>query len=469
MRLYGGVRLLDGAGPSIRNIQKIDAGAMPMISEMAQTGLMIDPDHFAKMDIELTNDMERITEEIKVLTGHYINVSSGDQVADLLFKKLKLHQARPKFTTSGDRESVEDEVLTAIQHDHPVVPKVLEYKEFDKLRGTYVRPIPKLALRASGDSAGSLPRLYPNFSTTRVPSGRLACKQPNLLAMPSRTSRGRDIRKGFVCPEGWSYVAVDESQIEVRLAAHSSSDPDLLRVYFNEEDVYSDFAITSFRLEDQRFRDSSGRWRYPTVKALEHRYPAKTCILASIYDVSAKGLLEQMPVVCANCNLEASSHTCGRFVSYWTEEKCQALITSFYMKYPGVMEDRKRFHRMARRYGFVWDMWGRILHVAAVRSVLPWVVSGALREVGNFPYQSGAQGTVKLTMAEVHDAWLACSFKEVVKPQLQIHDELLFICRDDMVEEWGSYVKSVFENVAPLRVPIKAGVASAKNWGSLDK
>lgn len=449
-RLYNGVRLL-GSGPSIKNVQKIDMGAMPFICEAARQGMMVDLDHFERMDTALTEDMDRITEEVKVLTGYYINLASGDQVSDLLFKKLGLHQARYKMTRSGDRESVEDEVLTAIQHDHPVVPKILEYKEFDKLRGTYVRPIPKLAHKESSSTY----RLYPNFSTTRVPSGRLSCKSPNLLAMPNRTERGRDIRKGFIAPEGWVYVSVDESQIEVRLAAHSSGDSNLKRVYENQEDVYSDFSITAFQLPDKRYKDKEG-WHYPGVDKNEHRFPSKTCILAAIYDVTAKGLLEQMPTI----------YVKGRPV--WTEERCQNLINSFYVKYPGILTDRKRHHSMMRRFGYCWDMWGRLLHVAAVRSVLPWVVSTALREGANFPYQSGAQGTIKLTMAEVHDTWEQ-GMQEVVKPQLQIHDELLYICRKDVAEEWGQYVKWVFEKCAPLRVPIKAGVAIAENWGSLDK
>jgi DNA polymerase-1 len=452
VRLWGGVRLL-GSGPSIRNIQKLDAGARPFIIECIKTGMMIDPAHFIKMEVELTRDMERITEEVKQMTGRYVNLASGDQVSDLLFKKLGLHQARFKLTKSGDRESVEDEVLTAIQHDHPVVPKILEYKEFDKLRGTYVRPIPKLSCK----DGNNVWRLYPNLSDTRVPSGRLSCKSPNLLAMPTRTDRGRQIREGFICPDGWRYCSVDESQIEVRLAAHSSGDPNLIRVYENEEDIYSDFAITAFGLKDARYKDNKGEWQYPGVDKDDHRRPSKTCILAWIYDVTAKGLLEQMPTIYINGKPK------------WTEEGCQRLITSASLKYQGVIEDRKRFHRIARRLGYVYDMWGRLLHCAGVRSILPWVVNGVLREVGNFPYQSGAQGTIKLAMAETHDMWEQGGLSEVIKPQLQIHDELLYICRNDVIEEWMEYVKGVFEHCAPLRVPIKAGGASAVNWGSLEK
>lgn len=464
MRLYNGVRLL-GSGPCLENVRRIDAGAMPMIGFMQETGLQIDLAHFAKMEVTLARDMERITEEVKQLTGHYININSGDQVSDLLFKKLKLKQARRKMTPSDKRESVENEVLVAIQHDHPVVPKILEHAELNKLLGTYVKPMPKLAQRVAFGEW----RMFPNLKNTRVPSGRLSCSDPNLLAMPTRTERGRDTRRGFITRSGWRLVSVDESQIEVRIAAHRSKDPALVKVYQNAEDVYSDYATSAFRLPDKRYKSDSGQWKYPTVDKMEHRRPSKTCVLAAIYDVTAMGLLEQMPIICAGCNLEATKHTCGKFRALWTEGKCQDLLNAFYLKYPGLMTMRKRDHARALKYGYIWDDWGRILHVAAVRSVLEWVVSAALREVGNFPMQAGAQGTIKLTMAAVWDDLQLGNMLDVVRPLLQVHDELLFESRDDVAEELGVMVSSRFETCVELEVPIVASTAEALTWGDLPK
>lgn len=469
MRLYNGVRLL-GSGPSIRNIQKIDAGCIPMVQSMARTGLMVDLDHFAKMEVQLTHDMDQVIEDIHTQTGYYVNPDSGDQVADLLFTKMGLHQARPKLTRGGDRESVADEVLTAIQHDSPVVGLVLNYKEYSKLAGTYVKPIQKFARKTMLPKCNHYTfRVWPNFNTTRVPSGRLSCKEPNLLAIPTRTERGLEIRKGFVADDGYVIVSVDESQIEMRLAAHYSGDDNLVRIYLNEEDIYSDFAIKAFALADKRFYDESLGWQYPGVHKMDHRYPAKTCILASVYDVSPAGLLEQMPVICSNCNLEATKHTCGRFISLWTEEKCGQLINQFYTIYPGVMRDRKRHHARARQYGLVWDLWGRILHVAAARSVHQWVVNGALRECANFPYQSGAQGTIKLTMAQVWDDIKPLVDEGLVRPLLQVHDELLFECREDLADDLIELVKDRFEHCVTLKVPIKASGCKAPSWGLLEK
>jgi DNA polymerase-1 len=438
-------------------------GAMPMIAMMQATGLEVDLDHFAQMDKGLSDDLERITEEIHQISGHYINPGSGDQVAELLFSKLKLKQARPKMTSSGERESVEDAVLTAIQHDHPVVPKLLDYKEYEKLRGTYVRPMPKLARRM-----GTSWRMFPNFRTTRVPSGRLSCSDPNLLAMPTRTEKGREVRKGFITRPGWKIVSVDESQIEVRIAAHRSADPNLLKVYHNEEDIYSDFAIAAFRLPDNRYKED--KWKYPGVHAMDHRRPSKVCVLASIYDVTAKGLLEQMPIVCANCNKEATKHDCRKFYALWTEGKCQDLINAFYMKYPGLLNMRKRDHAYIRRNGYICDMWGRLQHITAVKSVLEWVQAAALREGSNLPMQGGAQGTIKLVMAAVMDDLLSIpGIWDICHVLLQVHDELLFECREDFVEDLIALVKFRFETMFNFLIPIKASGAFADTWGDLDK
>lgn len=469
MRLYNGVRLIESGYPSVRNVEKIDLGALPMIAEMQKNGLRVDLDHFAKMGIELQRDMENITEQVRKSTGYYVNINSGDQVAEMLFKKMGLKQSKAKMTRGGankaSRESVEDEVLTAIQHEHPCIPMMLKFKEYSKLKGTYVDPMPKLAVKV-----GFLNwRMFPNLGYTRIPSGRLNCKEPNLLAMPTRTERGRDIRRGFPAEPGWKIVSIDESQIEPRLATHRSQDPNLLRVYQNGEDVYSDFAMAAFRIKDRRYRDDKGVWKYPGVDKMAHRRPAKTCVLASIYSVTARGLQEQMPVICQTCSKDATEHTCDKFVSYWTEERCEQLIAAFYQQYEGLLGMQQADHRWAMKHGYICDMVGRMLHVAAVRSVHDWVVSGALREVTNFPMQSGAQATIKLTMAAVMDDLEAANMLDVCKPLLQVHDELLFEVRDDVVQELSQLVVYRFETCVKLTVDVEAGCAVADTWGDLPK
>lgn len=439
-----------------------------MVHAMAQRGLQIDPDHFSNMEKVLEQDMERITEEVRGIAGHHVNLASGPQVSHFLFKELGLKQARPKLTKSQDRESVEAEVLLAIQHVHPAVAKIIQFKKMDKLRGTYVVPIPKLARR----TAFGIWRLYPNFTTTRVPSGRFSAKEPNLLAMPNRDKRGRQVCEGFITDPGWVYLSVDESQIEPRTVAHRSQDPRLMEIYFNREDIYSDFATSAFALADERYEDAEG-WHYPTVDKKEHRFPAKTCILASIYRVTSKGLVEQMPVICANCKVSAADHeekNCPLgYLALWNEDNCQGLIDAFYRRYKYITPMQRMDDQRARKYGYVWDDLGRLLHTSAVNSVHRWVVESALREAGNMPIQGFACGTLKLTMAAVHDDIQASPLRDVCYPLLPIHDEILLECRRDVAEEVGEHISERFRTCVTLRVPIEAAYAFADTWGEVVK
>lgn len=450
----------------MRNIAMLDRGAVPMVLEMAQTGLVVDLDHFHRMERKLDLGMEATTAKVETMTGVHINLDSSPQVSKLLYKTLGLKQPKLKMTKSGERETVDKDMLISMQHLHPVISLLLEYNTLSKLKGTYVEPIPKLA-RKGGD--GNY-RVYPNWKMTRVPSGRLACERPNLLAMPNRTKLGREVCEGYVALPGWTLLSVDESQIEPRAVAHRSGDPNLQSIYWNEEDIYSDFAIAAFQLPDERYRDSE--WHYPGVDKKLHRFPSKTCILSAIYDVSAGGLLEKMPVMCANCSTPAVEHSpdCEQFEPYWTEVKCERILSDFYARYARILDMRRIDHQRARKFGYIWDDWGRILHITAVHSVLKWVVSAALREVGNFPIQSMAQGTIKLVMAKVHDYFVKWGlYGDVVVPLLQIHDELLFMVREEWAEEIAAYVKSCFETCVELDVPITAGHATSHNWGELVK
>lgn len=466
--LWGGVRLLS-EGPSMTNVARLDSNALPMVHAMSMRGIQVDLAHFAAMEKVLIQDMERITEEVRQIAGRYVNLASGDQVAELLFQDLGIKQARPKFTKSGDRESTESEVLKAIQHVHPVVAKILEFKQFDKLRGTYVVPMPKLAKR----TAFGQWRMFPKFKTTRIPSGRFAAEDPNLLAMPNRSKRGRQVCEGFITDPGWKFLSCDESQIEVRVLAHRCQDPNLMAIYQNKEDIYSDFATPAFQLEDKRYRDDEG-WHYPTVHKKDHRFPAKTCVLASIYRVTNKGLVEQMPTICRNCKADAASHTDAGcplgFEAQWNEDNCQDLINAFYGRYPRISHMQRIDDARARKFSLIWDDFGRLMHVTAVKSVHEWVVSTALREAGNMPLQSFACGTLKLTMAQVqHELTQAKMFGDVWWPLLPVHDEIVSEVREDMADEIGEYIAETFRNCVRLTVPLDAEWATSDSWGKLVK
>ncbi len=431
MRLFGGVRLVNG--PSMANVERLDLGAIPMVDSMQSNGLLVDLPHFEALGEVLKSDMERLTEEAKALTGHYTLLSSGDQVADLLFHKLelKVRGKKPKMTDSGKREQVDETALVQLKHLHPVVPVILEFKEVHKLLNTYVEPMPGF-VQSDG-------RIRPAIRTTRASTGRLSMYDPNLMAIPVRSERGKDVRRGFIAPPGWVFVTVDLSQIEMRIMAHHANCAGLIKVYEDSLDVYSDFAVTAFHLPNLAAVDKDA-----------HRTPAKTCMLAVMYDVSPPGLLEAMPV--------------GKG---WDEQGCKRLIESFYSKYPEVLRARREDHSRARRYGYVWCMFGRIRHIPEVRSAIHTTRQSGMRQAGNQPLQSGAQGVIKLVMAETMDFITRLGLGEVVRPLLQIHDELLFEVHEAVADEWIAMVGGVVERCCELRVPIGWGGGHAPNWGDL--
>jgi DNA polymerase-1 len=479
-RCYGGVRLLS-EGPSAINVARLDAGCLPMAHHMAMRGIQVDLGHFQQMVGVLAEEMERLTADVSGLAGHYVNPGSGDQVAAFLFKELGLKQARQKYTKGGDRESVENEVLVAIRHLHPAVAKILKYKEVEKLKGTYAEPILALAKH----TAFGKWRLFPHLKTTRTPTGRFSADDPNLLAMPNRSALGRRLCEGFITDPGWVLLSVDESQIEPRTVAHRSQDANLMAVYANHEDIYSDFAISAFRLPDTRYQDAQGTWVYPGVDKKKHRFPSKTCTLASIYRVTSIGLVEQMPVVCKNCGVEASEHESKDcwvgFEALWNEDNCQDIINRFYLRYPGITRMQVADDRRARRHGYVWDDWGRLAHAAAVHSTHEWVVSQALRELGNMPIQGFACGTLKLAMAAIYadmvDAGLFgrataapwASETAVAHPLLPIHDEILAEVREDYAADLGELMAERFRTCVELTVPLDAEWKTAECWGKIVK
>lgn len=452
----------------MRNIARLDAGPLSMLHFMSRNGIQVDPSHFQAMEKELTLEMARLEAEVEGIAGHYLNLSSPPQVSKFLFKELGLKQARVKLTKSGDRESTDKDVLVAIQHEHIAVAKIVEYRKLDKLRGTYVIPIPKLAKRSKFGQW----RLYPNFKATRIPSGRYAAAAPNLLAMPNRTEQGRRMCEGFITDPGWVIFSVDLSQIEPRTVAHRSQDRRLMEIYETRQDIYSDFAIGSFSLNDNRFEDETG-WHYPSVHKKDHRFPAKTCILAAIYRVTGKGLLEQMPVICSRCKIEAAAHspeTCPRgFKALWNEDNCTDLVNAFYIRYPGIGHMQHMDDTRARRTGMVWDDWGRLQHATATRSIHPWVVSTALRELGNMPIQGFACGVFKLGMAAVYDDLEQGHMLDICRPLLPIHDEILGECREDVAEEVGAHIAHRFRTAVRLTVPLEAEYTSAPTWGQISK
>jgi DNA polymerase I-like protein with 3'-5' exonuclease and polymerase domains len=250
----------------------IDHGVIPMVERMQSNGLLVNKAHMEMLEDRLTQQMSDKRDEIEALVGVRINPGSSKQTAALLFKQLKLPASK---VTSTGMDSTQDKVLEGLRHAHPVVPMVLDYRELDKARGSFVR----VALQKAGGDG----RLRCNLRVTRVTSGRLAANTPNLMAIPVRSGVGKEIRQGFIAPEGRILADWDLDQAEMRVMAHESNDSGLVGL-FNDGvlDVHTDTAASMFSKP------------YKDVDKSTERYPAKRVGFGVITGITGMGLVDQM-------------------------------------------------------------------------------------------------------------------------------------------------------------------------------
>lgn len=426
----------------LEQICMIDHGIIPMVDRMQSNGLPVSLEYMADLDQRLTADLEGCKDKIEALVGVRINPSSSPQVAALLFKQLKLTSRK---TTKEGNDSTNDKVLMALRNEHPVLPLIMEYRGIDKARGSFVR--------SSLRKAGKDHRLRCTLRVTRVSSGRLAASDPNLMAFPVRDALGKEIRQGFVAPEGHILADWDLDQAEMRFMAHESQDEGLIDVFRSGSiDVHRDTASRMFGIP------------YDAVDPNLHRYPAKRVGFGVITGITGLGLVDQMALAGVNSpdGDEYTESECDNFIDLWFKARPQVKV---YM-------DRCRAE--ARRFGRVADYFGRIRYLPGVWSTLERIREEACRQSHSHKIQAGAQGYIKVAMAQIwwylENVWWPRGGRWAdIEPLLQIHDSLLFELPDDpdIWTEVDETIRMCLSQAVELLVPMGAKGGWALNWGDL--
>jgi len=457
--LWGGVRFRDEPDPL--NVYLLDRNALPMIAEYRRNGVLLDTDWLRRMDEEVSAELERIERRLREITGADFNPASGPQVRRLLFDQLRL--PRQRQTASGE-DSTDNEALKALAGQHEAVGLLLEWRAASKLLGTYIRALPQMA--------GPDGRVRTRYLYTSTETGRLSSEKPNLQNIPARTKLGLRVRGAFTAGDGMLLVGCDLSQIEVVWAAHLSADERLLEAIARGEDIHTLTALAAFGVgEPERSRilelsrkskaEEAGekvewtdeeRKRWKAFKQ-EKRLPAKTVTFGILYGQTATG---------AQANIRAQG---GPELS---EQQCQRLIDRFFDAYPGIAEWMELQKRRALETGKVWDAFGRVRRVTGALSTLKRIRAKALREAGNMPIQSSAQGMIKLCMAESME--MVNRLRQAglrVLPLLQIHDELIFEVDEREAGEFGQLLREIFRNCCRLRVAHDASCSLGKRWNEL--
>lgn len=414
-----------------------DNGIVPMVETMQRRGMKVNPDYLRTLRTDFTTEMDQVAAQICSMVGYDLHPGSDPQVLDLLENKLRLVKARVRMVDGKQvtvRKKMTDlKAMELLKDKHPVVPLVMRYRALAKLVDSFIDVIL--------EKRGPDNRIRTTLRVTRVVTGRLASSNPNLMAQPTRTEDGRRIRGGFEARTGYKLISGDYSQIEMRIVAHISQDPKMLEVFRTGVDIHSATASGIFHLPlDQ-------------LDEMKHRYPAKRVGFGILNLISAAKLLQELAVGGA---------------TGWTVAGCQTMINEWFTLYAGVADYVEERKVEARRTGMVRDLFGRVRLVPEVMSVHESVREAGIRQAVNAPIQMGAQGVIKEAMVRLVPIYKGFG-EDIVTPLLQIHDDLLWEMREDLVPIVLPIVKQVMENCVELSVPLKVDFKIGDKWAGMKK
>ena len=405
--------------PSLQSIyQELELPVMQILREMENHGALLDVDILNAQSVTLGVRLEQLESEAQALAGRPFNLASPKQLQEILFDELQLPVL--KKTPKG-APSTNEEVLQELALDYPLPKLLIEHRSLSKLKGTYTDRLP-------GDCDPADGRVHTSFHQAVTSTGRLSSSDPNLQNIPIRTEEGRRIRKAFIAPDGWSVMAADYSQIELRIMAHLSGDKSLVDAFARGDDIHRATAAEVFDLEPMFVTD-------------EQRRRAKAINFGLIYGMSAFGLARQLGIERA---------------------EAAAYIDRYFERYPGVRHYMDSTRAMAHEKGYVETVFGRRLTLPDIHARQVPVRQAAERAAINAPMQGTAADIIKRAMLRVHQALatsnLGCHLL------LQVHDELVFEVRDRDLDPARQLIRWEMEAAAELSVPLVVDIGSGDSW-----
>jgi DNA polymerase-1 len=412
-----------------------DMRILDMLVAMMERGIVFNKARAAELEKNLILTTLTKQQEISDLIHMDFNPNSPKQVAEVLYKKLHLgRNLRIKKTVWGG--STNSTVLKTLEPEHKVARLILDWREANTLIDKYMKVLPKKV-----DSDG---RIHTKLTVCGAKhSGRLASSSPNLMAQPTRTKEGRQLRECFEASPGYTLISHDYSQVEMRLMCHLAQDERMMDAYWRGADIHSETAMAMFRLRS-----------IDLVDEMAHRYPAKRTGFGIVNVISPEGLQRELNAGGAGT---------------WTLGDCQDMLKRWFEAYPGIKRYIQEVSDYTRRHRYAVDMWGRQEKLGEMRSAKEHMREGAIRKAVNQRIQSGAQGIIKEAMGNIWDQMKWAYEAELMFPILQIHDDLLFEIRDDWVDKLAPEIKHLMETAVKLSVPLKADGKGGKVWGKMEK
>jgi DNA polymerase-1 len=397
----------------------IEMPLMPVLAQMEQTGVLIDCDILDQQSHSIGQRLDELEIEAHNLAGKSFNLSSPKQLQQILFEELKIPVI--KKTPKG-APSTAEEVLQELALDYPLPKVILENRGLSKLKSTYTDKLPLMVSPKTG-------RLHTSYHQAVTATGRLSSTDPNLQNIPIRSEQGRKIRRAFIAPKDYKIVAIDYSQIELRIMAHLSNDKGLVTAFSEGKDVHRATAAEIFSVDLDEV-------------TIDQRRSAKAINFGLIYGMSAFGLAKQLNI--------------GR-------NQAQEYQNKYFERYPGVLTYMEETRQQASEQGFVETLFGRRLYLPDINAKNGMRKKAAERAAINAPMQGTAADIIKKAMLAV-SSWLAEQNDDRIKMTMQVHDELIFEIHRDTVEESTAKLVELMNNAVELSVPLIADAGVGDNW-----
>jgi DNA polymerase-1 len=399
-------------------LHDIEMPLVPVLVDMEWAGIRIDPAVFTQLARQLSTDLRDLERRITESAGGAFNLNSPKQLAQLLFEKLQL----PILKKTKTGPSTDADVLEQLaQMGHEVPQLIMEYRELEKLRSTYVEVLPQRVNRQTG-------RIHTSYNQTGAATGRLSSSDPNLQNIPIRTPRGEEIRRGFVPAPGSVFLAADYSQVELRLIAHLSEDAAFIQAFQQGGDIHRQTAAIIFDVPVEGVTP-------------EMRARAKTINFATIYGQGPFALARQLGIA---------------------QDEARAFIAQYFQRFSGVRAYLDRMVKMARDRGYVETIFGRRRYIPEVRDRNFNIRSFGERTATNSPVQGSAADLIKIAMRNIHAAIRERGL--TARMLLQVHDELVFEVLPSEVDALTELVRHHMQSAVILKVPLVVDIGVGPNW-----
>ena len=411
---------------------EIEEPLIPVVEGMNKNGIALDTGYLKKLSKEYHTELTKIEKRIYKHANVEFNINSPKQLGEILFDALELKPKNQKKTSTGQRSTKESE-LEKLRGEHPIIEDVFAYRELQKLVSTYIDPLPTLV----GDDN----RLHAQFLQAGTTTGRMASQDPNLQNIPVKTEHGRRIRNAFIAEKGNVFVALDYSQVELRIAAFLSQDEKLLSVFREGGDIHTAVASQVFDVA-------------PADVDKEMRRQAKVINFGILYGMGVNALR-------------------GNLGGDTTQKEARAFYDTYFEKYEGLAKWIDGTKADASRLGYTETLFGRRRYFEGITSKLPHIRAGAERMAINAPIQGTQADLVKIAMVRVHDYLTKKKFLKSARLVLQVHDELVYEIEEEKVEEITAEIKRIMESILTPEqthdVPILVDVAKGTNWGEMEE